>query len=92
MEIGFEMPCEFVDHCRLFVMAEQSIVDQDAGQLWADRFGDQCGSDAGVDASRESADDSAISDSLANLFDATASKISQVPIALATSDFIEKIS
>ncbi len=53
---------EHLHHHRAFVQAQQAVVDEDAGQLVADRTVDQRRSDARVDATRQAEDDLLLAD------------------------------
>ena len=46
--------------------AQQAVIDEDAGQLLADRFVDQHGGDRGIDAAGQAADHAALADLLAD--------------------------
>ena len=49
-------------HLLRLVLPHQAVVDEDAGQLLADRLVDQHRGDGGIDAARQAADDAALAD------------------------------
>ena len=51
---------EEVDHLLRLAAAQQAVIDEDAGELVADRLVDQHGGDRGVDAAGEAADHAAL--------------------------------
>ena len=53
---------EQIDHLACLVLAQQTVIDEDAGELIADRFVDQERRDGRVDAAREPADHAAVLD------------------------------
>jgi hypothetical protein len=53
---------EHRDHLSGLVLAHQAVVDEDAGQLVADRLVDQHRGDGGIDAARQPADHPALAD------------------------------
>ena len=54
-ERNLEVALEGLDHLRGLVLAEQAVVDEDAGELVADRLVDEQRRDGRVDAARERA-------------------------------------
>ncbi len=61
-EVDFEMVAEGVfDEIALFV-AEQAVVDEDAGELVADGFVEERSDDGGIDAAGEAAEDAFVAD------------------------------
>ena len=65
------------DALRLFA-AEQAVVDEDAGELVADRAVHERGGDGGVDAAGERADDAAVADLLADADDGVGDEVAGV--------------
>jgi hypothetical protein len=53
---------EHGDDIGRLVLAHQAVVDEDAGQLVADRLMDQHGRNGGIDAAGQAADDALVAD------------------------------
>ena len=56
------MAAEEIDHLARLVLAQETMIDEDAGELIADRFVDQQRRHRRVDAAREAADHAAVLD------------------------------
>ena len=56
------MAAEEIDHLARLVLAQETVIDEDAGELIADRLVDQERRDGRVDAAREPADHAALPD------------------------------
>jgi hypothetical protein len=68
-ERDLEMALEGLDHLARLVLAEQTVVDEDAGELVADRLVHEQRRDCGVDTARESAQHPRASDLRADPLD-----------------------
>ena len=68
-ERHLEVVAEGLDDLLGLVLAQQAVVDEDAGQLVADRLVDEQRGDRGVDAAREGADDALVADLRADPLD-----------------------
>ena len=64
-----EVAAEGLDHLRGLVLAEQAVVDEDAGELVADRLVDEQRRDRAVDAAREAAEHALGADARADPLD-----------------------
>jgi len=73
------------------VQAHQAMIDQDAGELVADRLVDQQRSDRGIDAARKPADDLAVADLLADGGDRLVLVGGHRPVALQPGDPVHEI-
>lgn len=91
MQVGAEVTGELFFDLLAFVFAQESVVDEDAGQLVTDGFGDEGGHHGGIDATGEPADDAIgpddIADALFLLFDERA----DLPCPVAAADFANEI-
>ena len=56
VQVGLEVLGELLDDRLRFVLAQQAVVDEDAGELRADRLVQQRGDDRRIDAARQAAD------------------------------------
>ncbi len=65
---------------------QQAVVDEDAGELVADRAVDERGGDGGVDAAGERADDAPVADLLPDAEDGVGDEVARGPVAAATAD------
>ena len=68
-ERDVEVPLERLDHLRRLVLAHQAVVDEDAGQLVADRLVDEERRHGGVDPAGERAEDALLADLGADALD-----------------------
>ena len=64
-----EVAAEGLDHLRGLVLAEQAVVDEDAGELVADRLVDEQRGDGAVDAAGEAAEHALAADARADPLD-----------------------
>ena len=78
------------DFLRL-VLPHQAVVDEDAGELVADRLVDQHRRDRGIDAARQAADDAALADLLADRRDRLLAVGAHGPVALDAGDLVDEI-
>ena len=76
------MAAEQLDHLRGLAQPQQSVVDEDAGELLADGLVDQHRRDRGIDAARQAADHLAASDLGADLLDRLLLEGAHGPVAL----------
>ncbi len=77
---------EELDDLARLVQAHQAVIDEDAGELVADRLVDQHGGDGGVDAARQAADDPAVADLLADAGDRLVAEGRHGPVAGTAGD------
>ena len=82
---------EHGDDVGRLVLAHQAVVDEDAGQLVADRLVDQQGGDRGIDAARQAADDLPVADLLADRLDRLLAIGGHRPVALDAGDLVDEI-
>lgn len=73
------------------VLSEEAVIDEDAGELLADRLRQEHRRHGGVDAARERAERLARADLLAQGFDRRADEGRHLPIALAERDAIDEV-
>src|SRR3546814_4056056 len=73
------------------VHAEEAVVDEDAGQLLADRLVDQHRGDGAVDAARQAAQHALVADQRANLGDLGRAELGHRPFAAAAADKADEI-
>ena len=85
------MAVEGVDDALGFFAAEEAVVDEDAGELVADRAVDEGGGDGGVDAAGERADDAPVADLLADAEDGVGDEVAGGPVAAAAADAEEEV-
>ena len=85
VQVGLEVIAELPDDRFLFVLAQQAVVDEDAGELRADGLGQQRGDDRRIDAARQSADHAVVAHAAADRLDRLAGEIAQLPRARATA-------
>src|SRR3546814_9505861 len=78
---------ERLDHLPGLVLAQQAVVDADAGELLADRLVDQHCRHRGVDAAGEPADDPRLADLLADRLERLLAEGRHGPVAPAAADF-----
>lgn len=72
------------------VFAKKAVVDEDAGELFADRLVDHDGRDRGVDAAGHRAEDAPVADLSAELFDRTLDEVAHDPVAPAVTNIEEE--
>ncbi len=72
---------EQVDHGLAFVLAQQAVIDEHAGELVADRLVDQHRGDGGIDAAGQAADHPARADLGADLLDRFLAERAHGPVA-----------
>ena len=83
---------EQVDHGLGLVEAQQAVIDEDAGELVADRLVDQHGGDRGIDAAGEAADHPALADLGADLLDRLLAEGAHGPVAGEAGDLAHEIA
>ena len=86
VQIGLEMAGELADDRFLLGLAQQSVIDQDAGNLRADGLGQQRGDDRRIDAAGKPADHPAVAHPAADGVDRFAGKVAQPPRAATAAD------
>ena len=79
-------------HLLRFGEAQQSVIDEHAGELLADRLVDQHRGDRGIDAAGQPADHPAFADLRANLLDRLLLEGAHGPVALAARDPAHEIA
>ena len=77
---------EHLHHHAAFVEAQQAVVDEDAGELVADRAVDQRRGDARIDAARQAEDDLLVADLLADARDRLVDVVAHHPVGLRAGD------
>ena len=82
---------EKADHLLRLALAQKAVVDEDAGQLVADRLVDQDRRDRRIDAAREAADHAGFADLRADAGDLLGAKRGHRPVALEARDFVQEI-
>ena len=83
---------EQVDDGLGFVEPQHAVVDEDAGELVADRLVDQHRGDRGIDAAGEAADHLALADLGADLFDRLLAEGAHGPVAGEAGDLADEIA
>lgn len=74
-----------------FVHAQQAVIDEDAGELLADRLVDQHRGDRAVDAARQAAQHALAADLFADLGDLGGAELGHRPVARAAADVADEI-
>src|SRR5690606_11227567 len=92
VQVGLKMIAELALDLFAFALSEQSIVDEDARELRADRAEQQRRGDRRIDAARESADDPRRSDSFANPLDLFIDEGGDLPGAGAAADGADEVA
>ena len=77
---------EHLHHQPAFVLAQQAVVDEDAGQAIADRLVDQRRGDARVDAARQAEDHLVVADLLADARDRLVDVVAHHPVGPRAAD------
>ena len=85
------MAAKELDHLAGLVLAEQAMIDEDAGELIADRLVDQKRGDRRIDAARQAADHAPLPDLRPDLGDLGLAELRHRPIAGATGDPMHEI-
>src|SRR3546814_3548402 len=80
------MIAEQADDVLALALAQQAVVDEDAGELLTNGFVDQHGSHGRIDAAGEAADHAALADLFANLRDGLVAETLHGPFAVARSE------
>ena len=83
---------EQVDHGLAFVLAQQAVIDEHAGELVADRLVDQHRGDGGIDAAGQAADHPALADLGADLLDRFLAERAHGPVAGEACDLADEIA
>jgi hypothetical protein len=92
VELDFEVLAEdFADDAG-FAVAEDAVVDEDAGELVADGLMDEGGGDAGVDSAAEAEDDAFGADLLADFVDGVVDVVVHGPVAAAAADAVDEVA
>jgi hypothetical protein len=81
-----EVAGEGVHYLHAFVEAQQAVVDEDAGELVADRAMQQRGDHRGIDAAGQAEDHLLLADLRAHLGDRLLDVVGHVPVAAAAAD------
>src|ERR1051326_7310769 len=79
------------DHLDRLVFSQHAVVDEDRGELIADRFGDEQRGDRRIDAAADGSDYVTIADLLANLFDLASAVIAEVPRRLTLRNVEQEV-
>ena len=74
------------------VEPQQAVVDEDAGELVADRLVDQHGGHRAVDAARQPADDAPLADLGADLGDLARTEVRHAPVAGQAGDAAHEVA
>ena len=91
-ERNVEVAAEQRDDLLGLVEAQQAVVDEDAGELVADRLVDQHGGDRAVDAAGQAADDAALADLGADLGDLGGAEVGHAPVARQAGDAAHEVA
>ena len=83
---------EQVDHGLGLVLAHQAVIDEDAGELVADRLMDQHGRDRGIDAAGEAADHPPLPTWARIFFDRLLAEGAHGPVACEAGDLADEIA
>ena len=89
-EVHIELSAKDALDVVALVFAKKTVVDENAGELFADRLVNHDGRDRRVDAAGHRAEDAPVADLLAELFDRPLDKIAHDPVAGATADVKEE--
>ncbi len=85
------MAAEQLDDLLRLVLAQQAVIDEDAGELIADRLVDQERGDGGIDPAGEPADHMPVAHLLADARDLAVAELRHGPVAGATGDGVDEI-
>ncbi len=80
------------DHLLGLAEPQQTVIDEHAGELLADRFMDQHGGDRGIDAAGQAADHLALADLLADFLDRLVLEGAHGPVAFGARDLAHEIA
>ena len=72
-------------------LPQQAVIDEDAGQVFADGLVDQHGGDRGIDAAGKAAENPALPHLLADRLDRLAAKRRHGPVGFQPGDFVDEI-
>ena len=90
-ERDVEMAAEQAHHLLRLALAHEAVIDEDAGQLVADRLVDQHRRDRRIDAAREAADHARLADLRADARDLLGAEGGHRPVALEARDLVQEI-
>ena len=90
-ERDVEVAAEEADHLLRLALAQEAVIDEDAGELVADRLVDQDRRDRRIDAAREAADDPRFADLRADAGDLLGAERRHRPVALEARDLMQEI-
>ncbi len=90
-ERDVEMPAEQADHLVRLALPHQAVVDEDAGQLVADRLVDQHRRDRRIDPAGEAADDATPADLSADPPNLLLAEGGHRPVALEAGDLVQEV-
>ena len=90
-ERDVEMAAEQIDHFVRLALAQKPVVDEDAGELIADRLVNQHRRDRGIDAARQAADDPRLADLRADTLDLLFAEPRHRPVAFEAGDLEQEI-
>ena len=86
VQVGAEVVRKLFDDGSFLGLAQQAVVDQDAGELRSDGLIDECGGDRRIDTAREAANHAVVADASADVVDGLPGEIAQTPGVAATTD------
>ena len=89
-QLDAEALAERLDDLLGLALAEQAVVDEDAGELVADRLVDERRGGRRIDAAGEAADDAAVADLLADPLDLLVDHRRRRPLLLAAGDLAQE--
>ena len=91
-QVEIEMALEgFLDQVT-FALAQQAVVDEDAGQLFSDGVAEHGRDDGGIDATGKPADDALVADQFTDAFGFAFQEVGHAPRAVAAADAKEEIA
>ena len=92
VDVEAKLAAQVLLHFLKFVFAQDSVVDEDAGELVADGAMDEDGSDGGIDAAGESADHAAVADLFADGFDGFVDEALRRPVGSESADVEDEVA
>ena len=91
-ERNVEVAAEERHHLLGLALAHEAVVDEDAGELVADRLVQEHGRDRRIDPARQAADDARLADLSANAGDLLGAEGRHRPVALETGELERKLA
>ena len=85
------MVAEQAHHLLRFALTQQAVIDEDAGEVFADRFMDQHGGHRRIDAAGQAAQHTPLPHLLADAFDRLAAEGRHGPVGFEAGDLVDEV-